>query len=66
MKASECELNEIYRSKNPIATHCKYKVVKMNKTTCWVKLIENNEPTTILYKNVPYRVLIKNKNYGNK
>lgn len=61
MKASECELNEMYRSKNPIAINCKYQVVKMNKTTCWVKLIENNEPTEVLYKNVPYSVLIKNK-----
>ena len=57
MKASECELNEMYRSKNPLAIDCKYQVVKMNKTTCWVKLIENNEPTE--YKNVPYSVLIK-------
>jgi hypothetical protein len=58
MKADEYKLNEKYRSRvNIIAIGCEYEIIKKNKTTCWVKLWEDNKPTKTIYKNVRYSVL---------
>lgn len=52
------EVNKNYTSAvNNIATNCKYRVVKKNKTTCWVRLIEDNKETNTIYKGVRYYVL---------
>lgn len=56
--STDFKLNHKYKSKvNTTAHGCVYEIVKKNKTTCWVKLWENNLPTTIIYKNVKYNIL---------
>ena len=58
MKADDCKINEKYRSRvNNIATGCKYEIIKKNKTTCWVRLWEDEKSTNTIYKNVRYDVL---------
>ena len=58
MNTNKFKLNEKYKSKvNGIAKGCEYEIVKMNKTTCWVKLWEDGKPTDTIYKNVSYLVL---------
>jgi hypothetical protein len=58
MESNNYILNKRYKSKiNTIAVDCDYEIIKKNKTTCWVKLWENDEPTDIVYKNVKYSVL---------
>ena len=53
------KLNKRYRSKvNNIAVNCTYEIIKMNKTTCWVQLWEDNIKSDIVYKNIPYRILV--------
>lgn len=52
------ELHKKYRSRiNWLASNCRYEIIKKNKTTCWVRLWEDNLATDKIYKNVKYSVL---------
>lgn len=58
MTKDTVHLNNHYISKvNTIAKGCTYKVIKKNKTTCWVQLYEDNIKTDTIYKNVRYSIL---------
>jgi len=43
---------------NYLAKHCKYEIIKLNKTTCHVRLWEEDNPTEIIYKGIRYHTLI--------
>lgn len=55
----EVELNERYFSSVNPSSGLEYEVVKKNKTTCWVRLWQDGEPTETIYKNIPYKILKK-------
>jgi len=58
MTFNDAKIGNKYRSRvNTIATNCRYEIIKMNKTTCHVRLWENNKPTDTIYKGVRYSVL---------
>lgn len=54
------ELKDKCKSKvNKVANDAVYEIIKLNKTTCWVRLWQDDEPTEIIYKNVKYSYLKK-------
>ncbi len=50
---------QIYKGVNTIAHGCTYKVIRVNKTTCWVRLLQDGKPTNTIYKGVRFHHLGK-------
>ena len=59
MKASEAEIGMMCTSINTLTVKDGYKIIKKNKTTCWVQFYECGEIPGMIYKNIRYSILTK-------
>jgi len=57
----DVKIGQVYRGVNPITINSggSYKVTHVNKTTCWVRFLQDGKPTNTIYKGVRFYLLGK-------